>query len=300
MIFDAIRFLSEYNIEYSTFGKNVQTGWAGITCPLPDCGDTSDHGGFNLIGGYYHCWRCGGHQVETVIRYLLNCTYSEALRIKDEFSDKYIIQQKAKERKKVRSVNLPGCEKLLFCDRKYLEGRGFDPDFIFNRYQIHGSDLVGDWRYRIIIPIIYHGKIVSFQGRDITNKQFLRYRTLELEKSVIDPKSIFYGWDQVQGRETVVIVEGVFDCWKMGEGVIASLGKNITPYQIKLLVSGGFKRVFWLIDCNDERSKEFAEKAAKDVSIFDVECIIIDMSNGKDPGDLTEQEVKEVIREIGI
>jgi DNA primase len=300
MIFDAIRFLTEYNIDYSTYGKNVQSGWVGINCPMPDCGDISNHGGFNLEDGHYNCWRCGGHQIETVIRYLLNCTYNEALRIKDEFSNKYIIRKKPIEKKQIRKVNLPGCERLLPCDRKYLEKRGFDPDYLVNRYQIRGSDLTGDWRYRVIIPIIYHGRIVSFQGRDVTNKQFLRYRTLEKEKSIVNPKSIFYGWDNVQGRETIAIVEGITDCWKMGGGFVASLGKNITPQQIKLLVNGGFKRVFWLIDCNDERSKEFAEKAAKDVTIFGIEGIICDMTNDKDPGELTEQEVKDVRKEIEI
>jgi DNA primase len=293
MIFDAIRFLTEHNIDYSTFGKNVQKGWAGITCPM--CGDVSNHGGFNLDGGYYNCWKCGGHSVITIIKSLLNCTYNEADRIYNEFSDKYVIHKLNEKKKKVKKVTLPGSGNLLSCDRKYLQKRGFDPDYIVNRYQVKGSEIMGDWRYRIIIPIIYQGRIVAFQGRDVTNKQYLRYKTLEKEMCIVDPKSTFYGIDQIQG-DTVAVVEGVIDCWKMGEGFIASLGKNITSHQIKLLLR--FKRVFWLIDCNDERSKEFAEKAAKDVSVFGVECIIFDMQNKCDPGELTEREVKEVRGEM--
>jgi DNA primase len=141
---------------------------------------------------------------------------------------------------------------------------------------------------------------VSYQGRDVTNKQYLRYKTLEKEKGIVDPKSIYYGFDQVRGRDTICIVEGVVDRWKTGEGVIASLGKNITENQIALLVSAKFKRVFWLLDCNDELSEKFARKAANSVSVFGIECIIFDMQNGKDPGELAEQEVKEIRREMKI
>lgn len=295
MIFDSIRFLTDYNIDYTTSGKNVQKGWVGIACPM--CGDTSNHGGFNIDGGYYSCWKCGGRSVQKVIMALLDTYYGEADRIFNEYSSKYIFSKKIAEKKQVRKVTLPGSGKLLPCDRKYLQKRGFDPDYLVNRYQIKGSDIVGDWKYRIIIPIIYQGKVVAYQGRDVTNKQFLRYRTLEKEKCLVDPKSIFYGIDQIKG-DTVAIVEGVVDKWRMGEGFVASLGKNITEHQIRLLLK--FKRVFWLLDCNDPRSREFAVKAANSVSSYGVECIIFDMMNGKDPGELTDQEVKEVRREMGL
>jgi DNA primase len=297
LTFDVISFLTEYNIEWSSSGKNVQQGWVGITCPMPDCGDVSDHGGFNLEDGHYYCWKCGAQSVQIVIKNLLNCTFAEADRIYRKFVDKYVLQEK-KESINAKTVILPGNPDLMKCDVKYLKGRGFDPDYIKETYRIKGSDYAGDWMYRIIIPIYYQNKIVSFQGRDVTNKQYLRYKTLEKEKSIVDPKSIFYGLDDLKNDEIVGVVEGVFDRWRMGKGFIASLGKNITDNQVKILKQ--FKRVFFLIDSNDEKSKGFAVRACEQVSAFGSECVVLDMENGKDPGELTEQEVKEVRREIGI
>ena len=57
-MFDVISFLEEYNIDYTTSGKNVTSGWVEINCPF--CGDDpSYHMGVNLSSGLYHCWICG-------------------------------------------------------------------------------------------------------------------------------------------------------------------------------------------------------------------------------------------------
>ena len=81
-MFDPLRYLQDKGIQYWTGGKNVTHGWVNISCPL--CGDTSSHGGFNIEGGYYNCWLCGGHSIIKVIRAIEGISHAEAQkRIED-------------------------------------------------------------------------------------------------------------------------------------------------------------------------------------------------------------------------
>lgn len=298
MIFDVISFLQDYSIDHSFTGKNVQEGWVSICCP--NCSDHSDHGGFNIDGGYYYCWRCGGNKISYIIKLLLNCSYSESIYIYNSYCKKYSINGQLKKRDNAIKVFLPGSKSLLKIDKKYLIKRNFDPEYIKNKYQIKGSDIVGEWSFRIIIPVFYKKKLVSFQGRDVTeNEDFLKYKSLSVEKSVIDIKHIFYDMDNID-NSTICIVEGVIDKWRMGKNVIASFGKTMSDYQIRLLIKNKYKRIFFLIDCNDPESKKFARKYSAVISGFDIECIIFDMENEKDPGELDEKEVLYIRREMGI
>ena len=54
-----------------------------------------------------------------------------------------------------------------------------------------------------------------------------------MEKSVVNYKDILYNMDRVQG-EKVVVVEGITDVWRMGDGFVASFGTTLTSAQINL------------------------------------------------------------------
>lgn len=297
MVFDAVSFLTDYNIDFSTEGKNVQENWIGIQCPV--CGDHSNHGGFSLDDGHYYCWRCGSHKVNYIIGLLLNCGRRKAEGIEFNYSDKFLL---IKKRKKIRAkkIELRGNNKLLSIDKRYLIKRGFDPVFIQNKYKIRGSEIAGEWRFRIIIPVFYNKQIVTFQGRDVSGRSnegnVEKYKSLEVEKSILDVKSTLYGIDDCIGYSTVVVVEGVFDKWRMGGSFVASFGKGLTDIQLKLLLQ--FDRIFFLIDSNDPFSKQFAVKNCLFLSGMGKECYVFDMENGKDPGALTEKEALEVRKEM--
>jgi len=294
MIFDAVSFLNDYNLNFDTEGKNVQAGWIGIKCPA--CGDHSNHGGFSLEDGHYYCWRCGGHKVNYIIGLLLGCSRAEAVRIESKYSDKYLLYKK-RDKKKAVKVELRGNDELLAIDKKYLIKRGFDPSFLQNKYKLRGSEIAGDWRFRLIVPVYYKGELVTFQGRDVSGKSDIKYKSLSIEESVFDVKSVLYGIDDCYG-DTISVVEGVFDKWRMGEGFVASFGKNLTERQLYFLIK--FKRIFFLIDSNDPLSKKFAVRYSEFIAGMGKEAVVFDMENGKDPGELTETEAKEVRREMGL
>ena len=71
---------------------------------------------------------------------------------------------------KVSTVPFPAsCGPIQARHQKYLSDRGFDPDFLEQEYDLRGTGPVGSYKFRVIAPIIFRRKIVSFQGRDISN-----------------------------------------------------------------------------------------------------------------------------------
>ncbi len=84
------------------------------------------------------------------------------------------------------------------------------------------------------MPIQLDGSIVSWQARDITGKSNLKYISPPKD-SVL--KRTFYGIDFVQKGSTVIIVESIFDAWRLGKGVgIACFGTSWTEAQVWRIV----------------------------------------------------------------
>ena len=179
-MFDAQKFLEDYSIPISTSGKNTQPGWINIKCPF--CYDNSNHGGFNIIKGYYNCWQCGHHSLYDVISKL---TGENPKQILYNYSTRYLINKKLNKKKApVEKLKIPGSE-LTKQQRKYLINRNFDPDFLIEKYKIKGTGPTGAYSFRIIAPIFYKNKAVSYQSRDTTNKQKLRYKACSKDKEII-------------------------------------------------------------------------------------------------------------------
>jgi len=293
MSFDALSFVKDYKIIYWTEGPNTQPGWVNIRCPF--CSDSSNHGGFNISKAYYNCWKCGPKKLETVIKNILGVNYYKALEIVKEYLGRNQILNilNKKEKKEVLKVDLPG-EKLKKPHRKYLKNKNYNPDFLIEKYGLLGTNFVGEWKYRIIIPIYFNNRLVSFQGRDYTGKAKLRYKTLKDDLSVISPKQIFYNLDNCRGGR-IAVMEGAPDVWRFGDNFIATLGTGMTSYQIKIL--SRYKFVFFIFDPGEE-AQERAEKYAQSVSAFGVCVEIIDLGGEKDPGERSEEEVKYIRKEL--
>jgi len=62
----------------------------------------------------------------------------------------------------------PGLGPLQWCQRRYLERRGFDPDHLAKFWGVQGIGLEGVTKglpWRIFIPITRHGQTVSWTAR---------------------------------------------------------------------------------------------------------------------------------------
>ena len=280
---DILSLLKDYHVSYTLSGKNVGKGWVGVCCPY--CNDVSFHGGFPLNGKGYTCFRCGKHPMKETLKLLLDIPYDQLNRILEDYD--YTNEIKTKEPLPNKTLELVGERPLNKYARKYLESRKFDPDYLELKYKLLSTNEVGEWKYRIIFPIFDKDKIVSFQGRDYTGKQTLRYYTLSAEKSLINPKHLLYNEQFIKG-DKIGVCEGIFDAIRLGDGFVALLGMQFTNAQLqKLLHYNHISIIFDPEPLAQQKAIELAEKLAsfgKDVAVINTEL-------DHDPGDMTPKEV---------
>jgi DNA primase len=291
MKIDLPSMFKQYGIKYQV-GDN---GWINVCCP--NCNDTKYHGGFNLNEFYYNCWRCGGINAKDILQKLLNLSFNDLnILLNENTIDKIVLNKLNKTQGKIHNIELPGSI-LNEKERKYLIKRNFDPYYLVDTYKIQGGGIIGEWNFRIIIPVFYQNKLVTFLGRTIVNNE-IRYRNLKTDKAIISNKKILYNLDNCMNNY-IILVEGPFDCWRLGHNnVSCSFGIEITPEQINLL-SKRFKKVIFLFD-NEKMAQDRARKYGEQLSALGVEVEIFNPEFEHDPGDYTKDEENIVRKELNI
>jgi hypothetical protein len=291
-MFDAVRFFIDYGIPHYFEGKNVSPGWVNVQCPFHS---DSNHLGYSPEG-YFVCWKCGGHKIEKVIEGLLSCSWHTAKDLARDYTSEMSVRRvlNKKTTQGVTMVIPPGTS-LSKHHRRYLKNRNFDPDYIVEKYKITGTGPMEEWKgknyqLRIIIPIIENGKIISFQGRDITNKQELRYKGCPIELSVKNYKHTLYNLDNCPGT-SIRLVEGITDVWRMGDGYAATFGTSISDYQLATL--SRYKNIVFLFDPETE-AQEKARKGAEKLAAIGENVEMVELTTGCDPGDLTEDQAEKL------
>jgi DNA primase len=289
--FDIIRYLQEKKIPYSTEGKNVTSNWIEVNCPF--CSDPSFHLGISPTKKL-SCWICGTKgSIVKYVQEIENCGIGKAHKIIEKYQDRTLSWLYTKKVEKSESVFLPkSAKKLSQIHKNYLTKRKFDPEYLERKYDLLGCNEIGEFKFRIIIPVYYQNQLVTFLGRDITGKSPVRYKNCPVEKSVMPTKSVLYNLDSI--RKTAVIVEGVTDVWRIGEGAIATFGTQYTKAQLALLI--GLKRVFILFD---SEAQEEGNRLAYDLSVIIPSVETISLPQG-DPAELDEESVKFLRKELNL
>lgn len=225
---------------------------------------------------------------------LESCSKSRAVGIARKFSKSDFIYEPL-ERKTAEEIELPKGISKKFDEhfKNYLVGRRFNPDYLIRKYDLYSGGYVGDFPLRIVIPVYQEGNIVTYLGRDITNTAYTPYKAYPIEKSVLPVKQALYNIDSVTDR--AVIVEGVTDAWRIGDGAVATFGTRYTHEQIRMMlkISG---TIFIMFDAEKEAQEQanalgnILKSVGKDVEILVPET--------GDPADLSDHEVVELRREI--
>ena len=291
--FDVIAYFDEKGVDYATEGKNIGPNWIGTNCFW--CNDFGNHLGINLDGKGFSCFRCGerGNAVKLVME-IEQCSSSQAFKIIKKFEDLSIIQTQPIREVHANVVNLPIGVSKRFPEfhLNYLENRNFDPDLLIRKYDLYAGGVVGDFKYRIVAPVYLDKKLITLVGRDITDRSDKRYKALAISKSIATVKSSLYNIDSV--KDSVIIVEGIFDCWRIGDGCVATFGTKFTHEQI--LMFRGLKRAFVLFDA--EAAKE-ANHIATDIASVVPFVEVISLNEG-DPAELNINDVRHLRRELRI
>lgn len=288
-------YLSRKGIRYRERGENVGKNWIGLNCVW--CSDSYFHLGVHLSSGMMSCFRCGrkGHVRNFIAQ--IEGNYSAAKAIVEQFDFVNEIREvKFGDEKALSNLLKDFVSPLPLAHRKYLESRRFDPSYIERKYQVMAANHHGKFKFRVIIPVIMNHQVVSFIGRDITDRSPLRYKNLPDEKSLRHRKEILYNVDNVTGTSAIV-VEGTTDVWRIGDGAVATLTTSFSKRQVETVANLGIKNCFIMYD-SEKNAQDRAEKLAKCLAPFINHVEIVTLDDGRDPADLTEKEVRELRRDL--
>lgn len=293
--FDVRKYLDDKHIQYFESGKNVSAGWIGMACLW--CPDPSHHLGIHLDDKRVTCWRCGPHGdaiglVMKIERVDANRAKTIALRYYDPLAPPMsIIRQPT-----TGTIELPTSASPTFMDThmQWLVHRGFTPpEHYIQKYGLLCSYIDPDWGYRIIIPIYIDHRLVAWVGRDVTGKSDIPYKNSRIEESIIDPKHCLYNIDTV--KKVILIVEGVTDVWRIGDGAVCTFGTVWTKKQLMLIRDVHTAHI--LFDAEEE-AQESAQRLASLLTNI-VNRVKIWSTEGKnDPAELTDEEARKFRREI--
>jgi len=299
--FDIYEYLNDRSLDYTESGTNTSRGWVNIQCPFPYCGDSSNHCGINLDSRSFNCWKCGTHgTIYTLIQELESCSRSQAVAIVDQFQDitdldRRVEKETAVPKKSDFMYPPKGCMlNLPEPHLQYLRSRNFDPEIVVPKYQLRAGHTVGDYKFRIIIPIIKDEIIVNFTSRTIVKDAEPRYKmaSIEREKPIINIYDLLYNFDNVGSR--AFILEGPTDVWRFGDGSTSTFGTALSKPQIGALAGLDLAVLIF-----DAEAMENAKRLEYQIRPF-VDTIVLELDAGLDPATLTDIEVSEIKKEYAI
>lgn len=311
---DILALYSDFNVEHVLGGqhRHVRAGWVGVACPF-----CSGHPGYHLgycydqkspFYGKFVCWRCGGKRLRPALAAILGIPEERVRELVSRYGGGVEVKTPRLRPKidRLRTLRLPPYTLPLSevpGAVKYLKGRSFDVRELEGVWGVKatgpGSALTLpdgkriDLSYRVIIPIHLDGKAVSWQARDWTGKSKLRYITCPKEAETVFHKDTLYGLDQAQGMDSVVLMEGVTDVWRWGQGAVATFGTKFRPKQYMTL-GRRFKKVTMMFD-PEGPAKAQAAKMAQAMGEYGVSLKTVHLRVGCDPADMGRDELKNLV-----
>lgn len=288
-VFDWERFFDQNGIPYAATGTNVSRGNVAIHCPFCGSSDEGQHMSVNLHGKGWRCFRRPDHRGKgsaRLVQALLGCTWErakylvgEAVYIPEDFNAQVHKLLAPPPPPIARKLKLPGHFKTI-AERwsarpflNYLTGpdRNFTMQQALRLTERYGMRYAtqGAYKRRVVFPIHFEGKLVSWTGRAIDKGTEIRYKTLsddperaerEGEGQALGPITDYLLWydDALEAdADTLVICEGPFDACKVDvlgrrEGIVAScvFTSRPTNRQVELLhtLLPRFKHKLLLLD----------------------------------------------------
>jgi DNA primase len=142
----------------------------------------------------------------------------------------------------------------------------------------------------VTVPIYdVFGKCMGFVARSVEGKDFKNSPGMKKSKT-------FFNIHNAKFKD-IIVVESSFDAIRLiqlGYNAIASLGANISKYQIELLEKYAISII--VIPDNDAAGKEMTDKITS--NIFSKDVKVIEIHGGKDIGDLSDSEVLAIFDNV--
>jgi hypothetical protein len=281
--------LDKYRVEYRKHGQHHHVGanWLGMDCPDCSPGSGRFRLGYNLSLGYFSCWSCGKKYFSTTALRLTSGRASTK-----ELSE--LLVKRPRDKRLVEAQE-GGCyvPPTLFATNQptlenYLVKRGFDAGLTSKRWALSLCRVNNE--RRLFIPIFWGEQAVSWTSRRLHDEggNSPRYLTAKPNEEALSHKKILYGLDHC--RDSVIVVEGPFDVWRIGFGAVCTFGVAYTRSQIALL-----SRYPTRVICYDaERdAQKRARKLCRELSAFGgtTHNVVLD---AKDPAEASQEEIREL------
>lgn len=300
---DIEQLLRDLNIPYIVEGhKHSTAGWVNVHCPF--CPGSQDfHLGIHTESGAANCWRCGSHSTVETISKILHISNKQAR----DFLAKYQQNASTKFRVDEPRVNIhpfkyPNrCQNLNMAGRKYLKSRRYNSKQVEQEWNLMQTPPVSyldktDYGNRIIAPIYWKGEVVSFQGRDITGTHKRKYLACPSGREKIKHAHIVYGHPDTLGHtDTLILVEGIFDVWRLGKMAACTFGTSTKIEQILNLKS--LADNFIVLYDSEPTAQEQARQLAIKLKALGKRTHIATLDDG-DPGDMKQDEADKLVVEL--
>ena len=171
----------------------------------------------------------------------------------------------------------------------YLESRGFGHYHIL-RYKLKFAT-TGRYKYRIIIPIFYKGKLVNYTTRDFLNRKGeSRYENAPLNAVITNSSDMLYGVDNFDGTK-MRLLEGPFDVMAIGNTSVALMRSKISPAQATMIYKLGVTELSIVLDSDAFwRGLIIAEELEPFVSMIKV----IKLEGKEDAAELGLKKIEEM------
>ena len=187
----------------------------------------------------------------------------------------------------------------------YLRTKGFKDDEIvlggLGVKQQNGSRIYNRFRGRLMFPIKeINGNIIGFSGRllpeyeerDKTQGKYVN----SPQSPIYDKGRVLFGLDlakqSIREFNLAIAVEGQMDCVTAHQfgfaNVIASSGTALTAEQ-GMLIKRFTKRVAFAFDM-DAGGRQAVERGAQQAMLLDIEALIVDLPQGKDPDECIRKD----------
>lgn len=291
--------LDAVNVHWQTEGhKHCRPGWLNTACPFCT-GNPGLHLGWNLEKEFFRCWRCGFHPTIETLSRLSGRSRSQIIELVREYGGRSKIKFRKETRvPRTKAFKFPtGTGPLKKQHIDYLEKRGFDAGRLVSEWGLLSTGPISvldkiDYKNRIVIPIDWDGRTVSFQGRSI-GKAEPRYKACPQDRELIQHQTILYGRQAMWGK-TGICVEGVTDVWRLGpNAAFAVFGIEFSLSQIRQIATS-FDRVIVLFD-DDPQAQVQAKKLAAALRFSYRIDVSIETING-DPGGLPQKEADYLVK----
>lgn len=298
---DFAAFCNDYGISTAPHGhRHRRPGWINVACPFCT-GHTGYHLGYNARQGSNHfvCYRCHGHKAVEVIAELAHVSRAEAKDIIEQYGGNKAYGPIYKKKKWVLGKNLNFPINTMEVDNRglaYLTSRGYDAEKIVKQFGLMQTGPVGMYKHRLVIPIYFNDFAVSFTCRSIFPQVQTRYMTCPSSLELIPAKDILYNIDNARNRDTLVVVEGCTDVWRLGHGAVATFGTAVTQSQLAIMAK--FKNIVLLQDSDMAGSTSWAQVARQLRSTCKVSRV--KLTNAGDASELNDTDARYFMRSLGL